>query len=62
MASSKKWQTAKYKQAVSKAEIKNCAWVYSKRKIAAEDAAFFTELFKTQKAESVKTASMREWI
>lgn len=46
MASSKKWQTEKYKQAVSKAKIKTSAWVYSKRKIAAEDAAFFAELFK----------------
>lgn len=61
MASSKKWQTAKYKQGVSRAQAKASGWAYSKRKIASEDAALFAEIFKMQKAESAKTASMREW-
>lgn len=61
MASSKKWQTAKYKHGVSRAQAKAGGWTYSKRKLASEEAAFFAEIFKMQKAESAKTANMREW-
>ena len=60
MASSKKWQTAKYKHGVSRAQAKAGGWIYSKRKLASEEAAF-AEIFKMQKAESEKTANMREW-
>ena len=60
MASSKKWQTAKYKHGVSRAQAKAGGWTYSKRKLASEEAAFFA-IFKMQKAESEKTANMREW-
>lgn len=61
MASSKKWQTAKYKHGVSRAQEKARGWAYSKRKIASEEAAFFAEIFKVQKAESAKTVNMCKW-
>ena len=61
MASSKKWQTAKYKHGVSRAQDKAMSWTYSKRKLASEEAAFLLKFSKCKKAESEKTANMREW-